>query len=138
MEHARKRKTLQILKRFPGLVPCFLIAKISSVRKDIINCGEKEAIRLKKSYTSKGAVHLAPSHEEQHYRILAEAAKRASCHRWTTEEERNVGRNNYHWMNFSTLLLRLEILSLTQKRNIAKRVLAFHKTDTKYSLCNWI
>ena len=131
-------KTLQVLKRFPGLIPSFLMAKISSVRKDIIRCGEKETIRLQKRNKYKTPAPLATNHEEQHYHILVEASKRASCHRWSTAEERNVGRNNYHWMNFSTMLLRLEILSLTQKNNIAKRALTFHKTNTKYYLCDWM
>ena len=137
-EHAKKGKTIQILRRFPGLIPSFLVAKISRTRNDIIKCGEEEEIRMQKRHTAKGKASQQTSGEEQHYHILAKAAKRASCYRWSTEEERNVGRNNFHWMNFPTMLLRLEILSLTQQRNIHKRALTFHKTGTQYYLCDWM
>lgn len=134
-EHAKKSKTIQILRRFPGLIPSFLMAKISRIRNDIIKCGEEQ---MQKRQTTKGKASQEISSEEQHYHALARAAKRASCYRWSTEEERNVGRNNFHWMNFPTMLIRLEILSLTQRRNIHKRALTFHKTGTQYYLCDWM
>ena len=137
-KQAKKRKTIRILRRFPGLIPSFLMAKISRVRNSIIKCGEEEGVRMQKRRTAKGKASQETSSEEQHYRILAKAAKKSSCYRWTTEEERNVGRNNFHWMNFPTMLRRLEILSLEKQRNIHERALTFHKTDTRYYLCAWM
>ena len=137
-EHARKPRTIRILKLFPGLIPCFLVGKISRVRDDIIKCGEEEATRMKQRQMLKGKASQESSSGEQHYRILAKAAKRCSTYRWSPIEEQNVGRNNFHWMNFPTMLLRIGILSLTRQRNVQKRALTFHKTGTRYHLRDWM
>ena len=133
-KHAMKSETWKYLKKYPGILPSFLIAKVGADRENVIQCCSITSSNIKK----KKAFLYNRGEEYAHYLILIAAAKRICRHRWSSSEILNVGRNNYHWMNFHTMLKRLGILSLVKPKGKGiTSVLIFQNSGTQYYICPW-
>ena len=131
---AMKSETWKYLKQYPGILPSFLIAKVGADRENVMEC-----CSIASSNSKKNKALLYNSGEEYaHYSILIAAAKRICRHRWSESEKLNVGKNNYHWMNFHTMLTRLGILSLVKPKGKGiTSVLVFQNSGTQYYICPW-
>ena len=131
--HAKKPKTWRYLKKYPGLLPSFLIAKVPADRDSIIESCPIVASKIKKYQISCQRACEA----YYHYLILVAAARRVSRYRWTKSEIRNIGRNNFHWMNFQTMLGHLGILSTRKHSGAYSKSLVFAKSGTQHYICTW-
>ena len=76
--HAKKPKTWKYLKKYPGLLPSFLIAKVAADRDSVIESCPIVASKIKKHQISSRGTREA----YYHYLILVAAAKRVSRYRW--------------------------------------------------------
>ena len=123
-KHANSPKCLQIFKRVPGVIPTFFISKYFRDRADVLDCVDEvwkqECIRKRKRKDT-----------DILYDVLCRSARRISKHMWSDAWRRSVGRNNYHWMNFHTMLMRLTILT-TDKPCSTSVPFVFQASGTEY------
>ena len=131
--HAKKPKTWQYLKQYPGILPSFLIAKVAADRESVIESGSIIASKVKK----KTAFPQGAGEEYQHYLLLVAAAKKIAQHRWSKSERLNVGKNNFHWMNIQTMLRHLGVLSREKRKGDGSQSLVFQNSGTQYYICAW-
>ena len=131
--HAKKPRTWNYLKQYPGILPSFLIAKVATDRDNIIDSCATVASEIKKTK----AVSLGEGEAYSHYSILVAAARKVCQYRWSETEQQNVGKNNFHWMNFHTMLQHLRILSRRKRKGNGSTSIVFCNSETRYYICAW-
>ena len=130
--HAKRAKTWNAMIRFPGIIPSFFIAKVMADRNDVV----ESAVELWQSSRASSAPK-GVDEEKQHYDLFVRAAQKISQHRWSKAEENSIGRNNFHWMNYHTMMMHLNILSLRKLPNDKSKPLVFQNSGTKYYVRPW-
>lgn len=128
--HAKRAKTWKAMERFPGIIPSFFMAKASADRNDVV----ESAVELWQSRSLRASRAGSP---KQHYFLFVRAARKISQRRWSKAEERSIGRNNFHWMNYHTMMLRLNILSTTRLPHDTSKPLVFQNSGTEYYVHPW-
>ena len=130
--HAKRPKTWKALERFPGIIPAFLIAKVAADRCDVVASANEVRQKTKGSCAKSRA-----DQEKLHYTLFVLAARKISKHRWSKAEEKSIGKNNFHWMNYHTMLQHLRIRSLKESDGNGTNPLVFQNSGTKYYVCAW-
>ena len=124
--HAKRPKTWKAMKCFPGIIPAFFLAKVAADRKKVVD----SAIELWRARKNVGE-------EKQHYDLFVRASRKISQRTWSKAEEQSIGRNNFHWMNYHTLMTHLNILSLRRLPNDKSKGLVFQNSGTEYYVRPW-
>lgn len=130
--HAKRSKTWHALERYPGIIPSFLIAKVEVDRVDVVRSADEVW-----KETEESCAKWRENEERIHYKLLVLGAQKISRHRWSKAEERSIGRNNFHWMNYHTMLVHLDILSTTKTTGHKTKPLVFQNSGTSYYVQPW-
>ena len=112
-------------RKYPGIIPSFLIAKYTQDRDDILeSCDLMQWDEMIVGATTK-------DEEEILYEILLQSARAIAKHRWPSSWINNVGKTNYHWMTFHKHLQKLGMLTEKRSPNSTGEVLIFQASGTE-------
>ena len=125
--HAKCAKTWTSLKLAPGTLPSFFLGKADKDRRDVVDSVAEE---WQVSMPSGAKKELDEA--KFLYNVLVRAARKISQHRWSHAERKSFGRNNFHWMNYHTMLVHLWILNLKKLPSDKNEPLVFQNPGTKY------